>query len=116
MKLMQIIVTCCFFYMPGQSFAGDDLLMAVDQGKTIAFDRKRGNCLACHKIKDGISPGDIGPELVDISHRYDNKQDIFQRIWDETRFNPESPMPPFGKHNILTKSEINHIVEFIWTL
>ena len=37
---------------------------AAEQGKEIAFHRKKGNCLACHKIAGGSLPGNIGPEFV----------------------------------------------------
>ncbi len=33
----------------------------IAEGKKIAFGRERSNCLACHMIDDGFSPGDIGP-------------------------------------------------------
>jgi sulfur-oxidizing protein SoxX len=37
---------------------------AVDEGRKLAFDRSKGNCLTCHVIK-----GTIGPELVDIKSK-----------------------------------------------
>ena len=42
--------------------AGADV---VSEGKEIAFDRRKGNCLACHAIDaPGASlPGNIGPPL-----------------------------------------------------
>ena len=36
--------------------------------------------------------------------------------WDETKFNAETAMPPFGRHKILTESEIDKVVEFVWSL
>lgn len=88
----------------------------ADDGKNIAFDRSKGNCLACHDIAGGESPGNIGPKLSNIQQRYPDKSLLRQRIWDETKFNPMSVMPPFGKHRILTESEIDKIVEFLYTL
>ena len=88
----------------------------VDQGKSIAFDRSKGNCLACHIIADGESPGNIGPELSNMQQRYPDKSILRKRIWDETQFNPATVMPPFGKHRILTENEIDQIVEFLYTL
>jgi len=88
----------------------------VADGKAIAFDRSKGNCLACHEIAGGESPGNIGPALIDMKQRYPNKQLLHERIWDETKFNPYTVMPPFGKHQILSEDEINQVVDFIYTL
>ena len=88
----------------------------VEQGKKIAFDRKKGNCLACHKIEGGALPGNIGPALVNMKARYPDKQKLHDQIWDATKFNPNTVMPPFGKHKILSEDELNKVVEFIYTL
>ncbi len=85
-------------------------------GKDIAFDRNKGNCLACHIIADGESPGNIGPELSNMKQRYPDRNLLRKRIWDETEFNPATVMPPFGKHQILTENEIDKVVEFLYTL
>lgn len=87
----------------------------VEQGKKIAFDKKKGNCLACHDIKGGKLPGNIGPPLVQIKGRYD-KASLKKQITDARSVNPITIMPPFGPHEILSKSEIDKIVEFIYTL
>ena len=33
----------------------------IEKGKALAYDRKMGNCLACHAMDDGTLPGNIGP-------------------------------------------------------
>jgi L-cysteine S-thiosulfotransferase len=85
-------------------------------GKQIAFSRDKGNCLACHVIEDGEFPGNIGPELKTLSSRFNNKQQLREQIWDATQFNPETSMPPFGKNHILTETEIDQVVDYLWTL
>ena len=85
-------------------------------GKEIAFDRSKGNCLACHVIADGESPGNIGPELINMQQRYPDKSILRDRIWDETKYNPSTVMPPFGKYRILNEKELDKVVEFIYTL
>ena len=35
---------------------------------------------------------------------------------DPMRFNPDTVMPPFGKHKILTDQEIDNIVDYLYTL
>lgn len=89
---------------------------AVEEGKKLAFDRKQGNCLACHNIVNAPSPGNIAPALVAMKSRFPTKKDLRMQIWDATIKNPESAMPPFGKHGILSEADLNKIVEYIWTL
>ncbi len=89
---------------------------SIDKGKEIAFDRKKGNCLACHNIPNGPSPGNIAPALIAMKSRFATKEDLRKQVWDPTIKNPESTMPPFGKHNIISEKELNDVVEFIWTL
>jgi len=89
---------------------------AVDEGKKIAFHRKKGNCLACHAIEGGKLPGNIGPPLINMKARFPNKADLKEQIGDATIKNPNSIMPPFGKHKILSEEELNKVVEFIYSL
>ena len=88
----------------------------VEQGKQAARDRKRGNCLACHAMADGTLPGNIGPPLVAMKARFPDKAVLRTQIWDATKKNPNSMMPPFGRHGILTEEEIDNIVEYVYTL
>ncbi len=89
---------------------------AVEEGKRIAFHRAKGNCLSCHKIAGGSQPGNIGPALVNMKARFADKAKLRAQIYDATVSNPNTIMPPFGKHKILSKSELDKVVEFIYTL
>ena len=88
---------------------------AVDQGKDIAFNKKKGNCLACHDIKGGKLAGNIGPKLNNIKDRY-SKSALKNQISDARSGNSHTMMPPFGPHEILSESEIDKVVEYIYTL
>ncbi len=88
----------------------------IEEGKAIAFDRKKGNCLACHQIEGGSLPGNIGPPLVSMQARFPEKAKMRAQIWDSTKNNPNTMMPPFGRHEILTEREIDKVVEFIYSL
>lgn len=88
----------------------------IEEGKKIAFDRKKGNCLACHQVDDGDMPGNIGPPLVAMKARFPDKSVLRAQIWDSTKANPNTMMPPFGRHEILTEGEIDKVVEYIYTL
>jgi sulfur-oxidizing protein SoxX len=89
---------------------------AVTEGQKLAFDRGKGNCLTCHEIKGGDLPGTIGPALKDIKSRYPDRKDLVAILYDETKRNPQTVMPPFGRNRILTEQEINAIVDFLQTL
>jgi L-cysteine S-thiosulfotransferase len=96
--------------------AGSAHAQAVAEGQKLAFARGKGNCLTCHVIKGGDLPGTIGPELKDIKAKYPDRNDLVAIIVDETRRNPETMMPPFGRNRILTDKEIDAIVDFLQTL
>jgi sulfur-oxidizing protein SoxX len=89
---------------------------AVPEGQTLAFDRGKGNCLSCHEIKGGDLPGTIGPALKDIKNKYPNRDELVAIVSDETKRNPQTVMPPFGRNHILTDQEISAIVDFLQTL
>jgi len=95
------------------SLAGEDV---IEKGKAIAFDRSAGNCLACHIIPGGEAPGTIGPPLLAMKVRFPEKAQLRAQIYDPAVSNPETTMPPFGKHGILTEEELDAVVEFIWNL
>ncbi len=86
------------------------------EGRAIAFDPLRGNCLACHQIADGESAGDLGPPLIGIKARYPLRARLFEQIDDPLRVNPQSRMPPYGRHRILTKDELDKVVDYIYSL
>ncbi|MGD8644688.1 MAG: sulfur oxidation c-type cytochrome SoxX [Chromatiales bacterium] len=88
----------------------------VEQGKKVAFDRRKGNCLACHAIAGGDLPGTIGPPLIAMKARYPDKSKLRAQIYDARLANPGTSMPPYGPHGILSNEEIDKIVEFIYTL
>ena len=97
--------------IPAAALAAD-----VAMGKEIAMDRAKGNCIACHYLPEGQSPGKIGPALVAIQGRYESKEMLREQIYDATVANPDSSMPPFGKHKILSDEEFDNVVEYIWSL
>jgi sulfur-oxidizing protein SoxX len=48
--------------------------------------------------------------------RFPEKAKLRAQIWDATKANPNSMMPPFGKHEVLSDKEIDAITEWVWTL
>lgn len=101
---------------PLPATAADGASSVVEKGKAAAFDRKKGNCLACHMMDDGTLPGNIGPPLVSMKLRFPDKAKLRTQIWDATAANPNSIMIPFGRYGVLSEEEIDQIVEYVYTL
>ena len=88
---------------------------SVSEGEKLAFDRSKGNCLTCHEIRGGDAPGNLGPPLADMKTRFPDRKELVAIISDETKRNPLTVMPPFGRNLILTEQEINSVVDFLYT-
>jgi len=88
----------------------------AENGKKIAQNRKKGNCYACHAYEGAKDPGNIGPPLVAMKARYPDKAKLRAQIWDSTKANPNTMMPPFGRHQILSGKEIDDVTEWVSTL
>jgi sulfur-oxidizing protein SoxX len=102
--------------LAGAAVAPAGAQSTVTEGRKLAFDRGKGNCLTCHVIEGGDLPGTIGPELKDLKAKYPDRNELVAIIFDETKRNPQTMMPPFGRNRILTEQEINAIVDFLQTL
>jgi L-cysteine S-thiosulfotransferase len=88
---------------------------SVSEGEKLAFDRSKGNCLTCHDIKGGDAAGNIGPPLADMKTRFPDRNELIAIISDETKRNPLTVMPPFGRNLILTQQEIDSVADFLYT-
>ena len=97
-----------------QVVVADEALAA--KGKKIAENRKKGNCFACHDYKGAHLAGNVGPPLVAMKSRFPDKAKLRAQIWDATKLNSNTMMPPFGKYEILSEKEIDAITEWVLTL
>jgi len=92
----------------------------VVKGGCIATARKGGNCMACHTFagldNTGLQPGNIGPPLVGMKARFPDRAKLTAQVSDPTKANPHTVMPPFGKNHILSKKEIDLVVDWLYTL
>jgi sulfur-oxidizing protein SoxX len=88
----------------------------LEQGKALAFDRFKGNCLACHWVEGGELTGNYGPPLVAMKIRYPDREALREQIWDAAVKNPHTRMPPFGRNRILTEEEIDLVTDYIHSL
>ena len=111
----QHVVLLAFLYLLAYSAPAisDD---QVAQGKALATDRSKGNCLACHMIEDGVQPGNIGPPLLAMKLRFPDRDTLKSQVCDATLRNSNSRMPPFCRHRILSEEEVELIIDYLYTL
>ena len=96
--------------------SGSNSSSNLEAGKELAFSRPKGNCLACHMIIGGASPGNIAPPLVAMKARFPDKEVLREQIADASKRNPETAMPLFGRHEVLSEDELNKVVDYIHSL
>ncbi len=76
------------------------------RGRSLLLQRQESGCILCHVVPGlpGLTPGGaLGPPLAGLASRY-SAEELFQRIADARRVNPETIMPPYlstaGLHNV----------------
>lgn len=88
----------------------------VEAGRAIAHDQEKGNCLACHRMPrdpSAVTLANMGPALENIRGKYPDRAQLRQRVWDASTFNPDTIMPPYGRHRILTEEQIDRVVDYL---
>ena len=98
------------------SIASADEGADLAKGKELAFNRKKGNCLACHQIAGGKLAGNIGPPLIAMKARFPDYDKLRAQINDARKNNPNTIMIPFGPHAVMSSGEIDLVTKFIHTL
>lgn len=104
--------------LPGSSNAATDEVR-VEEGRRLTQDFRKGNCLACHSMPTdptAITKANIAPPLSHMRERFASREALRSQIWDAGQRNPNTVMPPFGKHRILTNDEIELIIDYLYTL
>ena len=99
-------------------------------GRKLAINRKKGNCLACHvmPIPEQQFHGEVGPDLSGVASRYTTAQ-MRLRIVNPKMFNEDTIMPAFykdsGFHRVLKKfkgksilsgQEVEDVLAYLATL
>jgi sulfur-oxidizing protein SoxX len=88
----------------------------IAEGKAVYMGKSRGNCISCHQINDPDAnlAGNQGPPMVAMTQRFPDKRMLRAQVWDASKNNPITIMPPLGKHWILSEDEIDAVVEYIY--
>jgi sulfur-oxidizing protein SoxX len=79
----------------------------------------KGYCIACHQVPQGAGPetrADLGPRLEGARMRQIGKAALRSILVDATRANPDTVMPPFGRHRVLDSAEIDRLVDYLYAL
>ena len=87
-----------------------------DRGQAIAWDRNAGNCLSCHWMPEAELPGNIGPPLIQMRFRFQDRAELTRQVWDATMANPDTVMPPYGKHGILNEQQIEQVIDYLYSI
>ena len=88
----------------------------IAAGKALAGDRNNGNCFACHQVEGAELAGNIGPPLVAMKMRFPERQVLYDQVADPRLRNPNTVMPPYGAHGILSERELNLVIDYLLTL
>lgn len=79
----------------------------------------KGACIACHALPEGAGPatrGDLGPALTGARARELGRTRLREVLQDPAAAKPDTLMPPYGRHRILDRAEIDALVEFLHAL
>lgn len=93
----------------GQATEGRDLFSRPD----------KGNCIACHQVPEGSGPAvrsDVGARLDAASLKGWDRARLRELLEDPMRANPDTVMPPYGRHRILEAREIERLIDYLHAL
>ena len=96
--------------MLGAAFWATQAAAAEPDGKAMFID----SCTQCHQTPGVDNAGNIGPVLSDMKERFPDRSQLAAIIYDETKRNPQTVMPPFGRNLIRTKQQIDTIIDFLY--
>lgn len=83
------------------------------RGKKLAFNKKKGNCVACHQLPGKTQFGTGGPPLVNYSKFGRDDLWTYQQVFDARVHNPVTTMPPYGSNKYLSEQELLDLVAYL---
>ncbi len=121
-RALQLTLLLGLLFAGGQVLAqaagatDSELAERIAAGQKVLEDRKKGNCLSCHLIIGAELPGNTGPPLIGMQARWPDREALKAQISNPVLRNPNTIMPPYGLHRILTDAEIELLVDYIYSL
>lgn len=94
------------------------LQQSVTNGEAVALDPARGNCNACHLLPHtpkATGKSKLGVSLSNVRAKYPDEKKLRALIWDASQTYPQTIMPPYGKHRIMSEAEIDDLTAWIVT-
>ncbi len=104
-----LLVLASAFSASAQAPAGRELFERAD----------KGHCSACHQVPQGAGPqtrADLGPRLEGVRMRELGRAALRDILADPTRANPDTVMPPYGRHHLLDQAEMERVIEYLHAL
>lgn len=109
-RLLSVISGILVFLMCTAEAADKD---AIDQGRKLTLEQ----CQACHHYEGTEQAGNVAPPLLQMKSRFPDRNKLQRILFDPTKeLGPDTMMPPFGRNKLLTDSEINLIIEYLYSL
>lgn len=91
----------------------------ASEGRELFTRPDKGNCLACHQVPEGAGPAvrsTVGPRLDAQRLRGWDRERLRELLADPMRANPDTVMPPYGRHRILEAGEIDRLIDYLHAL
>lgn len=111
MSWLKAYLICITTMLPATLFAQD--------GRALFMDPSKGRCNLCHQVPADAaikSLSTIGPPLANMKERFASLEALDAVIGNNDKGKPDSFMPPFRKHRLLTDAEISAIARYVWSL
>ena len=90
----------------------------IAAGEAIALDPLRGNCNACHQLpnsQNATGKSKIGVSLNGMRAKFSDDKKLRALVWDAQATYPQTIMPPYGRHRILSEAEIDDLLAWLVT-
>jgi len=104
-------VLCMLALVAGTAASAEELT-----GAQLFARPDKGDCIACHQVPAGAGPAtrsDLGPKLEGARMRALGSAKLRALLTDPMAANPDTLMPPYGRHRILDAAEIDRVVEYL---
>lgn len=79
----------------------------------------KGNCVACHEVPAGAGPAiraTVGPRLDGARLKAWDRARLRALLVDPMVSDPDTVMPPFGRHRLLSPQEIERLIDYLHAL